>query len=148
MAKRKGIIQVTSEELARVQLMVDTNYSSAENLHRKANKLREHNPNDFKAIKEATELVEEARHYENIADNLVKNDVFIAQRSLDERKEHVRKFKLYVDGLKDNLTATKHESIEMNKRHQQELDQSQRDIDNAAWHLQQAQEELDDLEGV
>ncbi len=148
MTKRKGIIEVATEELARVQGLVDTNYGTVKDLHRKASQLRENNPNDFKAMKEAAELVEEARHYEAIAERLISNDVFIAQRSLDEKKEYLRKFKSHVDVLKEHLATTEQDLEQLKVKHQRDLEQAGRDIDNASWRLEQAKQELDELEGV
>lgn len=150
MAKKKslkGRIEEVKEHLAAVEGKINGHYNKARELQAEAYQIELNYQGDVVKLKEAKELKELAKSHLDCAERLSSEERFIATRELDELLEKARLARAdiyHYTKVKERFEAEKEQLKQEYKRKIEDID---RELENAAWQLKQAETSLSKLEG-
>lgn len=146
MAKVKGLIKQAEEKLQAVDKVIGDNYTKARELQQEADRLRLNSVNDVSAMQKAQELEVMAKSHVHVAEKS-KDERYLAQREIDELKHKALQIKNNVEIYQEEKERIESRKEQLKQRHLEELEQLDRDIDNAKWRKGEYEKELKELEG-
>lgn len=146
MAKLKGLIKQAEERLQAVDKVIGDNYTKARELQQEADRLRLNSVNDVSAMQKAQELEVMAKSHVHVAEQS-KDERYLAQREIDELKHKASQFKQNVEIYQEEKERIESQKEQLKQRHLEELEQLDRDIENAEWQKGEFEKALKELEG-
>lgn len=145
--KLKGRFEEVKARLAAVEDEIKGHYNKARELQAEVYQLELNYQGDVVKLKEVKELKELVKNHIECADRLKSQERFIANRELEELKEKSRFARADISHytkVKERLEAEKEQLKQKFKRKFEYID---RELENAAWQLKQAETSLSKLEG-
>lgn len=142
----KGLIKQAEKRLQEVETVINDNYTKARELQQEADRVRLNGAGDITVMQKAKELVEMAKSHVQVAERY-KDERYLAQNELNNLREKALQVNHAIEIEESNRERAEREKEQLKKRHLEELEQLDRDIDNAEWRKGEYEKELKELEG-
>lgn len=142
----KGLIKQAEKRLQEVETVISDNYTKARELQQEADRVCLNGAGDVTVMQKAKELEEMAKSHVQVAERY-KDERYLAQNKLNNLREKALQVKRAIEIEESNRERAERKKEQLKKRHLEELEQLDRDIDNAKWQKGEYEKELKELEG-
>lgn len=156
MAKRKGIIQVAEEEVAKFQGILEEEYEKSRECAREQQRceIKLNDPSEelttderMALEKEVLDLYEKSKAHVKRAMSIKSDELHQANYRLDSAKDRIKKTRAHVADLQQDQKIDEKGLAELERKYLARLEVFKRDIEHRRDNLKHAQKELDELEG-